>query len=64
MGVGVDPDGSIFLAGKTFGSWDGPPKGTSSDWAVMKLDAGGTSVRWRYQVNCGFVLPPFCAAKE
>lgn len=47
-GVAAGADGSVLLAGVTFGNWNGTLEGTS-DYAAMKLDSNG-DVRWRVQV--------------
>ncbi|CBN75056.1 Transmembrane receptor kinase [Ectocarpus siliculosus] len=41
-------DGSIVLAGYTYGEWSGELAGENCDFAAVKIDANGTEV-WRWQ---------------
>lgn len=56
MAVAVAADGSVALAGYTWGDWNGTNKGYS-DFDAFKLDADG-NLLWKWQVNQGsaFVL--------
>ncbi|CAM9957439.1 unnamed protein product, partial [Laminaria digitata] len=47
--VAIGNDGSVFLAGNTYGDWNGANAGLS-DFAAAKLDADGNEV-WRWQVR-------------
>lgn len=47
--VAVGIDGSVFLAGATYGDWSGVNAG-ESDFAVVKLDADGNET-WRWHVR-------------
>lgn len=47
--VTAERDGSVFLAGSTNGSWDGPNNG-SYVFAAVKLNVNGIEV-WRWQVR-------------
>lgn len=47
--VAIGNDGSVFLAGTTFGDWNDTNAG-DSDFAAAKLDADGNEV-WRWQVR-------------
>ncbi|CAN0076073.1 unnamed protein product [Pylaiella littoralis] len=45
-------DGSVVLAGQTFGNWAGTNNNDSSDFAAVKLDASGNEL-WRWQDGTG-----------
>ena len=47
--VAIGDDGSVFLAGFTFGDW-GDVKSGRSDFAVVKLSTDGNEL-WRWQVR-------------
>lgn len=45
----MDVNGSVVVAGNTYGNWSGVNAG-SGDWAAVKLDADG-AVLWQWQVK-------------
>ena len=47
--VATRKDGSVLLAGYTWGDWNGTNAG-GRDFAACQLDANGTEI-WRWQVN-------------
>lgn len=48
--VAANDDGSMVLAGYTWGSWNATNKG-SADFVAVKLDSDG-SIVWSWQVIC------------
>lgn len=46
----MGPDGSVVLAGMTYGVWTGADTGGHSEFAAVKLDATGKE-KWRWQVR-------------
>ena len=52
--VAIGDDGSVFLAGFTFGDWSNVKSG-GSDFAVVKLSTDGNEL-WRWQVRLQMCL--------